>query len=102
MPIDNPASMILFLHWMASRADRSKSLRSAARALGALGGKSRRSKVINPDVQREIDSLMKAHGDDPTPKTRCTPMMFGILINELLVEQARVEGGATRFIRSRA
>ena len=101
MPIDNPTSMILFLHWMASRADRSKSLRSAARALGALGGKSRRSKVINPDVQREIDSLMKAHGDDPTPKTRCTPKMFGIFINELLVEQTRVEGGATRFIRSR-
>jgi hypothetical protein len=76
--------MELFARWMGSRRDLAPSLRQVVRALGALGGKSRRDKAVTKDVLRVVDDIMKMYGDDPQPKTRCTPKMFGIFVNELL------------------
>ena len=88
LPSNCKESAILFARWLASRRDLAPSLRATMRALGALSGKARtragKEKVFDKDVHNEIDNLMKAFGDDPVPKTRCTPTMFGIFMNELI------------------
>ena len=50
--------------------------------------------------KRELRELKKQFGDDPTPKTRCTPKMFGIFVKELIPMQPRAPAAA-EYLRSR-
>ena len=99
LPVDSSASMELFARWMGSRRDLAPSLRQVVRALGALGGRSRRDKAVTKDVMRVVDDIMKMYGDDPQPKTRCTPKMFGIFVNELLPTDK--EAASAKYISKR-